>query len=98
MLPIEQREQLEESKNTKYKEVIKKLDQLVQRIHVYYPDPRHDFETRALFGLVIDEVNDLAYEENVDLIVMGTQGETADRELTFGSNTYDCLIYFIFMV
>ncbi|MDX1904144.1 MAG: universal stress protein [Thermonemataceae bacterium] len=38
-------------------------------------------------GLLVDVVKDLAASENVDLIIMGTQGATGTKEMLIGSNT-----------
>jgi hypothetical protein len=43
--------------------------------------------------MLIDEADKIVDEENIDIIVMGTRGETDDRKLTFGSNTLQVLKY-----
>ena len=53
----------------------------------------HTFEVISNFGQLVDSVNELVDSENIDLVVMGTKGKTADRHLTFGSNTLQVIKY-----
>ena len=53
----------------------------------------HTFEVISNFGQLVDSVNELVDSENIDLVVMGTKGKTADRQLTFGSNTLQVIKY-----
>lgn len=87
------RELLEEYKRIKHKDSEQGLAQVVKQAMDYAPNPRHTLETRALFGTLLDEVNRLVESEDADLIVMGTQGKTADRKITYGSNTLQIIKY-----
>lgn len=64
-----------------------KLDFLLERVEYLTYNPHHKFETRVLQGVFITRLNQLVDTENADLIVMGTKGKTADRKMSFGSNT-----------
>ncbi|WP_339610253.1 universal stress protein [uncultured Planktosalinus sp.] len=64
-----------------------RLTQLIENIKNNYPSSQHEFVTQTKCGYLLDEVNNLVKAENIDLLVMGTRGETNDRNLTFGSNT-----------
>ena len=77
----------------KRKESENELQKLLNRVLKIEPNPRHSFITQAIFGTLLDEVNSLVNTENADLIVMGTQGKTADRKLTYGSNTLQVIKY-----
>lgn len=57
------------------------------------PNPKHKVFTIAEFGMLVDSVNELVEKENIDVVVMGTQGETADKKITFGSNTLQVIKY-----
>lgn len=48
---------------------------------------QHRFETIVTFNLLMYEIEDVIEEKNIDLIVMGTQGATAAREVFIGTNT-----------
>ncbi|RMB64108.1 universal stress protein [Dokdonia sinensis] len=84
---------LDEYKEIKQKESERELKEIRIQAMRYAPNPRHTLETRAIFGTLLDEVNHLVEDENADLIVMGTQGKTADRKITYGSNTLQIIKY-----
>jgi nucleotide-binding universal stress UspA family protein len=84
---------LEEYKETVRKKADHELQIIKSRILEIFPNPKHTYHTLSAFGLLIDEVNDLAEKENADLIVTSTRGLTNDRKLTFGSNTLQIIKY-----
>tara|TARA_R110001632_G_scaffold78767_2_gene176507 strand:- start:3148 stop:3993 length:846 start_codon:yes stop_codon:yes gene_type:complete len=87
------RKVLEEFKEVKRKESELALEVLLKRVLDIEPNPKHSFITQAIFGTLLDEINSLVNTENADLVVMGTQGKTADRKLTYGSNTLQVIKY-----
>lgn len=87
------RDILEEYKELKKMESEIELGVVIGRINDIAPNPHHIFTTQAIFGTLLDEVNTLVNTENADLVVMGTQGKTADRKLTYGSNTLQVIKY-----
>lgn len=50
-------------------------------------NPRHSIVLHSAFNTLEDEIKKVARNENIDLIIMGTQGATGAKELLFGSNT-----------
>lgn len=84
---------LDEFKETTKKSSDEELQKICERIKENFHNPRHRFHTVSAFGLLIDEVNDLAERENADLIVTSTRGKSNDRKLTFGSNTLQIIKY-----
>ncbi len=84
---------LEELKETTYQKSQNALKKTLEDIKDYNPNPRHSFKIISAFGTLTDEINDLVNSENMDITVMGTRGETNDREITFGSNTLQVLKY-----
>ncbi len=84
---------LEEYKKTIKEKADRELAEIKGRIKKLYPNPKHEFHTLSAFGLLIDEVNDLAEKENADLIITSTRGHTDDRQMTFGSNTLQIIKY-----
>lgn len=80
-------------KEIKRQESEKELEIIRKRVLKLAPNPNQSFETQAIFGSLLDEINQLVNTENADLVVMGTQGKTADRKLTYGSNTLQILRY-----
>lgn len=69
------------------------LSVLKKDIFTFSPNPKHSIHLIAEFGLLVDSVNDWVDKENIDVVVMGTQGETSDKKLTFGSNTLQVIKY-----
>lgn len=79
------------------KEVFQKtesaLENLKQEVFHFSPNPKHDVRCVPEFGLLVDAVNDWVEKENIDVVVMGTKGQTADKKITFGSNTLQVIKY-----
>jgi|SRR5690554_60438 len=69
------------------------LEKLKKQVFEHSPNPKHAIHTIAEFGLLVDSVNDWVEKENIDVVVMGTKGETADKKITFGSNTLQVIKY-----
>src|SRR5690606_26005419 len=69
------------------------LEETQKQILSFSPNPKHNIHTIAEFGLLVDSVNDWVEKENIDVVVMGTKGETADKKITFGSNTLQVIKY-----
>ncbi|RIV72098.1 universal stress protein [Flagellimonas aequoris] len=86
-------EQIEKLKLEKKEETEKKLDQLLDIVVGMPPNPLHTFETVACFDSLVDGINDFVDEMNIDLVVMGTKGETSDHKTTFGSYTIEVFKY-----
>lgn len=84
---------LEEYKGTVKENSDKELENILERIRKLYSNPKHSFYPVSAFGLLIDEVNDLAEKENADLIITSTRGKTDNRKVTFGSNTLQIIKY-----
>lgn len=59
----------------------------------YSPNPKHTYNFISIFKTLVDAVNDIVNEENIDIVVMGTRGETNDRKITFGSHMLQVLKY-----
>ncbi len=49
--------------------------------------PRHKFITVSKFNSLLNSINEVVEKENIDLIIMGTQGATNAVDIIFGSNT-----------
>ncbi len=73
--------------------VEKNLEQMREKLFSFSPNPKHKIIVIAEFGMLVDSVNDWVEKENIDVVVMGTQGETDDKKITFGSNTLQVIKY-----
>lgn len=63
------------------------LEQTRKRIKKAFDNPKHSYVTHAAFNRLEDEILDVVQKENIDLVIMGTQGATGAKEILFGSNT-----------
>lgn len=87
------RELFEEYKEKVKESSDKELQQVLSEMLEISPNPRHEYNFISVFGSLVDEANDFVDKENIDVLVMGTKGETDDRNLTFGSNTLQVIKY-----
>ncbi|MCM4153415.1 universal stress protein [Arenibacter sp. N53] len=71
----------------------KSLEDLTQKLADREHNPKHSFKTISAFDTLVDAVNDCVNQINVDLVVMGTKGQTADKKITFGSHTVQVFKY-----
>ncbi|WP_222983391.1 universal stress protein [Flagellimonas meishanensis] len=62
------------------------LEKTLNDIQEKFPNPNHTIETVSAFNTLTDEINRLADEKDIDLIVMGTKGATGAKQLFLGSN------------
>lgn len=69
------------------------LENTLKKIKEISPNPRHTYTIVSSNSMLMDEADKIVDEENIDIIVMGTRGETNDRKLTFGSHTLQILKY-----
>ena len=83
----------EEYKKKTKQSAEKELEELLVFLREISPNPRHVYTAKAVFSNLIDAVNEHAEKDNSDIVVMGTRGQTDDRDLTFGSNTLQVVKY-----
>lgn len=69
---------LQESSMSQLEELKMKLDN---------KNPKHHFIVHSAFNTLVGEISDMIDAENIDLIVMGTQGATGLQEILLGTNT-----------
>lgn len=83
----------EVEKESVKKETKKRLDTLIVEVKDISSNPRHTFESVNTFDSLVDAVNDFVNEINIDLVIMGTKGQTNDRKVIFGSHTVQIFKY-----
>ncbi len=84
---------LAELKKTVKKSTDVALEKLVEAVKSKTQNPKHHYESVAAFDSLVDAVNDFVNQINVDVVIMGTQGQTADKKITFGSHTVQVFKY-----
>lgn len=90
---INARARFEEVKKEIHQRVEGSLKETLVKMRELSPNPKHNLIPKAIFGTLIDAVNDLVEEENADLVVMGTLGKSSRKEVTFGSETLQVAKY-----
>jgi nucleotide-binding universal stress UspA family protein len=69
------------------------LEILLRNVKKEFPNPRHNYDVISAYNTLIDEIDLIIGGKNIDIIVMGTKGETNDKKLIFGSQTLQVLKY-----
>lgn len=70
---------------------MKLLTGLLSRLSKKSKNPDHLFIPHSAMNSVVGEIKKLVQEEQIDLIVMGKQGETGVKNIMFGSNTTEVI-------
>lgn len=65
----------------------KKLNSLLETYQKKYPESNYNWHSLFDFDNFVHAVNQVVDSKNIDLIIMGTNGETGAKETLFGSNT-----------
>jgi nucleotide-binding universal stress UspA family protein len=52
-----------------------------------YENPKHQFKTISVFNNPIEAIKDVVEQKDIEMIVMGTKGETHSRATAFGSTS-----------
>lgn len=71
----------------------KQLENTLKKINEMSPNPKHTYNIISTNSMLMEESDKIVDKKNIDIIVMGTRGETNDRKLTFGSHTLQVLKY-----
>ncbi|MEP3836746.1 MAG: universal stress protein [Algibacter sp.] len=69
------------------------LENLVSEVEKIAPNPRYMYYSISAYNTLIEEANFIANDKNIDLIVMGTKGKSNERDIVFGSQTFQVLKY-----
>ncbi|ULC57905.1 universal stress protein [Flaviramulus sp. BrNp1-15] len=54
-------------------------------------NPKHHFETISTFNNVVEAIKNIVEEKDIEMIIMGTKGETASRSKAFGGVAIDVM-------
>lgn len=63
------------------------LEKTIDDVKKTYGNPKHLYEMVSAFNILTDEINELADDKKIDLVIMGTQGATGAKEIFLGTNT-----------
>lgn len=67
------------------------LEEIRRKLVIKFKNPRHTFVIHAAFNNLVDEVQKTVKNENIDIVITGTQGATGAKEIFLGSNTVHIL-------
>ncbi len=84
---------LEKQKEKTRQESDKRMKALLTKITDPVSNPKHQYNIVLSFEPLVDAINDVVNEINIDLVIMGTKGQTADKKITFGSHTVQVFKY-----
>jgi len=70
---------------SKYSE--KELEEMYHYFQIHHKNPKHSFTTISKANTLEDAVKDFVLKNDIDIIIMGTQGATGAKEVFLGSNT-----------
>lgn len=74
-------------------ETERKLQHLIQGTTDESPNPKHNFKKVISCESLVDAVNDFVNQVNIDLVIMGTKGQTNEQKELFGSKTIQVFKY-----
>lgn len=83
----------EEQKKNIQINIEESLKKIVDELTKKHQNIKHIFEGVSAFESLVDGVNHFVNQINVDLVIMGTQGQTANKNVTFGSHTVQVFKY-----
>ncbi|NAS11929.1 universal stress protein [Poritiphilus flavus] len=63
------------------------LEGVQQRLTEEFRNPIHSFVCLTAFNTLLDEVREISENEQIDLIIMGTQGASGAKEIFLGTHT-----------
>lgn len=63
------------------------LANLVRKIKDEHPNPKHQFQTISSFSLLVEAIKETVLNQKIDMVVMGTKGNSGLEKIFMGSNT-----------
>src|SRR5690606_34609459 len=64
----------------------KRLQDIIKKVEVNFPNPLHKFFTVTDTGFMINSIREHVLQKKIDLIIMGTKGRTDFKKLAIGTN------------
>ncbi len=70
---------------------VKELEEMLSYLKINHKNAKHQFTTLSKPGNLEDAVESVLNENDIDMLIMGTQGATGAKEVFLGSNTVKVL-------
>jgi len=69
----------------------KELKKMMQRLSITAVYPGHTFFTIPVFNTLINGIKDIVESKDIEMVIMGTKGETMAKNTIYGSNAIDAM-------
>lgn len=69
----------------------KKFEKLMEMLKLHPENPKHKYHTISTFNSLFEAVEDTIAKKDIDIIIMGTKGNTGSRTVIFGTNTINIM-------
>lgn len=73
------------------KESENQFQKLLDMLELHEDNPKHSYHTISTFNALSEALKQTIAEKDIQLVVMGTRGATANREIIFGGNTVNAM-------
>ncbi len=64
---------------------------LLDMIELHHDNPKHSYHTISTFNILSEALKQAIAKKDIDLVVMGIRGSTANRKIIFGGNTVNAM-------
>lgn len=64
---------------------------LLDMLELHHDNPKHSYYTISTFNILSEAIKQTIAEKDIELVIMGTRGATANREIIFGGNTVNAM-------
>ncbi len=76
---------------TKKKKSEENFVKLLDMLELHHDNPKHSYYTISTFNFLSEAIKQTIAEKDIELVIMGTRGATANREIIFGGNTVNAM-------
>lgn len=76
---------------TRKKESEDNFVKLLDILELHHDNPKHSYHTISTFNMLSEALKQTIAAKDIQLLVMGTRGATANREIIFGGNTVNAM-------
>lgn len=67
------------------------FEKLLGMLELHRDNPKHSYHTISTFNVLSEALKQTIAKKDIQLVVMGTRGATANREIIFGGNTVNAM-------